>query len=211
MPYSPAYGSVPNTPFFPAFPPVLPPSLVPSIPPSLAGSHCHPRTDHIHQNSLHKHAQRSVGGVCFTPLFALFPLECWSVSNSAYSGSDQTAFPPPRKTHTSIQTRARRGSTSSLAALLPGRSKNGACRPQPAPNQQECLATSWPNAFKMTLTVIRKSPHFSSHLKFLLLFYSEEVHSESLGEKLQPAAPRSVPTPAPCLQRPEEAPLVSCR
>lgn len=96
-PYSPPYGSVANSPSF-----LL--SLPRSLPCLLAGSHCHPRTDHIHQNSLHKHAQQSVGGVCFTPLFALFPLECWSDSNSAYSGSDQTSFPPPRKTHTHFYT-----------------------------------------------------------------------------------------------------------
>lgn len=41
------------------------------------------------------------------------------------------------------------------------------------------MATNSFNVFKMALTLIRKSPQFSSHLKFLLLFYSEEVFSES--------------------------------
>lgn len=50
------------------------------------------------------------------------------------------------------------------------------------------MATNPSNVFKMILTVIRKSPHLSSHLKFLLLFYSTEVRSESLGEKRKLAA-----------------------
>lgn len=74
-----------------------------------------------------------------------------------------------------------------LLTVLPQRPENSV-RPQLPPDRQECLATNPSNVFKMILTVIRKSPHLSSHLKFLLLFYSTEVCSESLGEKRKLAA-----------------------
>lgn len=118
------------------------------------------------------------------PSFSLFLLKSWKNSNSAYSGSDQTKPTSPHYTHTHTEPR---GGPPTLSCP-PTASRKQSVRPQLPLDQQECLATNPSNVFKMILTVIRKSPHLSSHLKFLLLFYNTEVCSESLGEKRKLAA-----------------------
>lgn len=118
------------------------------------------------------------------PSFGLFLRKSWKNSNAAYSGSDQTKPTSPHYTHTHTEPQ---GGPPTLSCS-PTASRKQGVRPQLPPDRQECLATNPSNVFKMILTVIRKSPHLSSHLKFLLLFYSTEVCSESLGEKSKLAA-----------------------